>query len=331
MSSKRSKSKSKKDSEEPEICLFKIPISKPKAYKKKAELKDFKSDKDMDIKVFNNGIQFFPLGKKKPKTTIEYAMLDDIRKVDGSPELLRLMTKTKDKKICYQITVTDEVNRNKFYEYLDDKKSRAKSRDTETAKESPLPSTTVPEDTEDKNEKTLVTEVTHKTYEDPPIKSPALTPSEYSRNPNSGKNYDYGPYIQSDYGNQYPKQGSIIRQGGMNGRNSEAAFDRKRRSTMFNVEHADDDLNSFNDRQPRAMRGGYPPWGPPSSYHSRSRISEEPDYIDDDYQDNYSTDYDYDYSEDSRETVVVRPTKPRSLTFYTPFLKIPQSRVPFYS
>nr|CDS32108.1 expressed conserved protein [Hymenolepis microstoma] len=335
MSSKRGKSKSRKVSEEPEICLFKVPISKPKAYKKKAELKDFKSDKPMDIKVFNNGIQFFPVGKKKPKRTIEYTMLNGVQKVDDSPELLRLMTKSKDKKVCYQITVTDEVNRNKLYEYLEEKTSRGKRRDTEPAKESPLASKTLPEETDDKHEniKNVKSEVeeTHKSYEEPLIKNSGLTPSEYSRNPTSGMNYNHVSYAEPDYGDQYPKQRSIIRHGGMNGRNSEAAFDRKSRSTMFNVEYADDDLNSINDRQTRGMRGGYPSWGPASSYHSRSRISEEHDYIDDDYQDEYSTDYDDDYSEYSRETVVVRPTKPRSLTFYTPFLKIPQSRVPFYS
>ncbi|KAM3174796.1 hypothetical protein ACTXT7_009795 [Hymenolepis weldensis] len=331
MSSKRGKSKSRKDSEEPEICLFQVPTFKPKTYKVKTELKDFKSNKVMDIKVFNNGIQFLPAGKKRPKKIIEYAILDDITKVDGSPELIRFMTKSKGKKICYQITVTDEVNRNKLLEYLEDKTIRSKKHKTQPATESKVTTEATTEKTDNRPKRKSEAGKTHSTYEDAPIKNSSLAPSESSRNQIFDMNYNYGPPTEDSNGNQNPKQGSTIRHGGMTGRESEVPFNRKSRSNMFNVGYADDDFSSVNDQQIRGMRSEYPPRHPESFYYSRSRISEEAEYVDDDYQDESSSGYEYDYSEYSEETVVVRPVKPRSLTFYTPFLKVPQPRVPFYS
>lgn len=331
MSSKRGKSKSRKDGEEPEICLFQVPTFKPKTYKVKTELKDFKSDKVMDIKVFNDGIQFFPAGKKRPKKIIEYTILDDVPQVDGSPELIRFMTKSKGKKICYQITVADEVNRNKLLGYLEDKTIRSKKHKTLPTVESTVTAETATEETDGGPKRKSVAGKTRSIYGDTPTKNSSLAPSEFSRNQTFDMNYNYGPHTEDSYGNQYPKLKSNIRHGGMTGRESEAPFSRKSRSTMFNEGYADDDVTSFKDQQIRGMRSGYPPKHPESFYYSRSRISEEPEYVDDDYQDESSSGYEYDYSDYSEETVVVRPVKPRSLTFYTPFLKVPQPRVPFYS
>lgn len=312
MASRRSRSRNNRGTivEEPEIVIFDVPTCKPKTFKAKSELRALKNDKPMDLKIYKDRIDFCPVDKRKVKRTIDYAVLQDVQKADGSPELMQLITKTKCKKVCYQIKVDDEANRNKLWEFLETrtvrgKKSKSKKEDAPEAESNA--DDVLPRETETKSNKTKSSKNQNQVDNiDQPLPTDA--------------NYNYEGYEE-----QYSHQKPIIRNGGMG----------KSRSTGFNLDYVDDDDDDYpivHEHPGRAVRRGYLPRYPESSYYSRSRISVEPEYVDDDYVDDDSNGYDdYDDSEYSEETVVVRPMKPRSLTFYTPFLKVPQSKLPYYS
>lgn len=312
---KKGNKKGTSTDEEPELCLFQIPTFKPKAFKSKDELGDLKNDKPTDIKLFKDGVHFYAQGKKKVKHVIPYDELQDIELVEGSPEMVRLIVNSKGKNTCYQVVVADVVNRDKLCGFLQEKKGKEKQA-------SP-------------------TERTEKSVEDPsqsehkrtPPKDGGFAASDYSKNMSSEMSYNDNTKMHHGPSNGYRSTGSKpgLKSCSMGG-NSEAAFDRRSRSTAFNVGYrqGEDDMNSFADQLTRSAHRGYVPSRRyESSSYSRSRISYEPDYVDDDY-DGQTSGYGYDDSEYSDETVVVRPIKPRSLTFYTPFLKVPRNRGPYY-
>ncbi|VDK34737.1 unnamed protein product [Taenia asiatica] len=311
---KKDSKKGKSAEEEPEICLFQIPTFKPKAFKSKDELDDLKSGKPMDIKLFKDGVYFYAQGKKKLKHTIPYDELRDIDFVEGSPELVRLIVKSQGKNTCYQIIVADDVNRDKLCGFL--QKKKGKDRQT-----SPTEQT----------EKSLE-DLSQSEHKSPPPKSGGFAASEFSKNMSSEMSYNDNN-AHFDPSNRYRSAGikSGLKSSNM-GRYSEAGLDRRSRSTAFNVNYRqdEDDMSSITDQ---LTQGAYHGYGPSRRYESssyaRSRISYEPDYVDDDY-DGQTSGYGYDDSEYSDETIVVRPVKPRSLTFYTPFLKVPRNRGPYY-
>ncbi|VDM30675.1 unnamed protein product [Hydatigera taeniaeformis] len=311
---KKKDNKKGKSAEEPEICLFQIPTFKPKAFKSKDELDDLKNGKPMDIKLFKDGVHFYAQGKKKVKHEIPYNELQDIEFVDGSPELVRLIVNSKGKTTCYQVIVADDVNREKMCEFLREKKG----------KEHHVSSMGKTEQT--------VEEPSQSEHKPPPPKNMGFAASDFSKNMSSEMSYNDNTNVHYDPPNKYKSMGlkSGFKSSNMS-RNSEAAFDRRSRSTAFNVDYRqeEDDFNSIADQFAQSVHQGYAPSRRyETSSYARSRISYEPDYVDDDY-DEQTSGYVYDDSEDSDETIVVRPVKPRSLTFYTPFLKVPRNRGPY--
>ncbi|CDS41041.1 expressed conserved protein [Echinococcus multilocularis] len=301
--------------EEPEICLFQIPAFKPKAFKSKDELDDIKKDKPMDIKLFKDGVHFYPQGKKKVKHSIPYDKLQDVEFVEGSPELVRLIVNSKGKNTCYQVMVTDNVNRERLCGFLREKRG----------KEHQSPSTEQSEQTAEEP-----SQFEHKPSSP---KNGSFAASDFSKNMSSEMSYNGNSNVHDDPSNKYKSAGlkSGLKSSNLS-RNSEAAFDRRSRSTAFNVDYyqGEDNLNSITDQLPQSIHQGYASSRrPESSYYARSRISREPKYANDDY-DEQTSGYGYDDSADSDETIVVRPVKPRSLTFYTPFLKVPRNREPYY-
>lgn len=307
---KKSSKRDKISEEEPEICLFRIPTFKPKAFTSKDELTDLKNDKAMDLKLFDTGMNFYDQGKKKVKRSILYDDIHSFELVEGSPELVRFITKSKGKKVCYQIIVADGVNRQKLYDFLKEKKGIA---------DRTPPST-----------KPVVEEPAEPQYKPPPAKNTGFGGSEFSKNDSSERSSNYNNYEPP---NKYRSATfKPSRRGSHLGHTSESAFDRRSRSTALNAEYYqdDDDFNSVNDQIAQSTQQEYAPsrW-PESSYYARSRISYDTEYVDDDY-DGQTSGYGYDDSDYSDETIVVRPVKPRSLTFYTPFVKVQQSRGAHY-
>lgn len=316
MSSKRDKSskegkKDKSVAEEPELVLFQIPTYKPKTFKTKAELKDFKNDKLMDIRLFSNEMNFYQQGKKKVKRNINYNAIEEIAKVDGSPELVQLIAKSKGKNKCYQFLVADDVNRKQLCEILESKRSQSSRHSFETTGQS---STDLSEVSKDLEKADI-------NYVGSPIKNMGFSTSNFSKNKNSRANYNYHPSSkdsrEEDNISWPTKSRSTIR--------TDDAFER-RKPFDWDYDDGNADFDTIQDQLTQNYRRGYP-----SSRHqyAKSRITYEPDYLYDEYEEQTSS---YGYNDiDSEETVVARPTKPRSLTFYTPFLRVAPDRAPFYS
>ncbi|KAL5112774.1 hypothetical protein TcWFU_008649 [Taenia crassiceps] len=306
--------KGKSADEEPEICLFQTPTFKPKAFKSKDELDDLKNGKPMDIKLFKDGVHFYAQGKKKVKYTIPYDELQDIEFVEGSPELVRLIVNSKGKNTCYQVIVADDVNREKLCGFLQEEKGKRRQ--------------TSPTEQTEKS----VEDLSQSDHKPPAPKNGGFASSEFSKNTPSEMSYN-GNNMHYDPSNRYRSAGLKSGLKSINmGRSSEAAFDRRSRSTVFNVDYRqeEDCMSSIADQLAQSAHRDYiPSRRYESSSYARSRISYEPDYVDADY-DGETSGYGYDDSEYSDETVVVRPAKPRSLTFYTPFLKVPRNRGPYY-
>ncbi|VDD78643.1 unnamed protein product [Mesocestoides corti] len=316
------KNSKKNVEEEPEIYLSQIPTSKPKSFTSADELNNLKSDKTMDVKVFKNDIRFYSPNKKKAKRTIAYKDLKDVELDETSPEVVRLIVNAKGKNKCYQLTVSDDGDRRKLCAFLR-KHEEHKPQAASPANQSGIKASP---------------ESSHRQYVP---RNTAFASSDISkdRQSNAGSCSNTSVHYEPSDKSSSTKMRHGLTYAELGG-NGGLGFDRRSRSTGFDADYDQDgnDFDSNTDQLTRGYRHGYAPsrqfydsGRPASSFHGRSRFSyeEEPQYVDDDYESQTSGygDYESDFSD---ETIIARPVKPRSLTFYTPFLKVPQNDRPYY-
>ncbi|KAM7541144.1 hypothetical protein Aperf_G00000036866 [Anoplocephala perfoliata] len=300
--SSKEREKDKSDTEEPKLVLFKTPTYKPKAFKKKTELKDLKEFTPMDIRLYSNEMKFYPEGKKKVKKSVKYSTIEEVTKFDGSPELVQVIAKSKGKNKYHRFLVADEVNRRKLYEILEGKESHSSERKSR----SPVDSSGASEDNANA---------------DTDGGGPSIRDMGFSTsNRPKKKSYMAANYHQPTREHSREEDSSLHTRPAIRS----ARVDSSKFSLNYDDEN--DDFNSIEDQLTHNYHRDYP-----SSRHqyAKSRLTYEPDYSYDDYDEETSS-YGYDYTE-SEETLVTRPTKPRSLTFYTPFLRVPPSKTQFYS
>ncbi len=347
---KKTKKDKKGGEEEPEFCLFQVPTYKPKAYKDDSDLKKLKAGKPMDVKFFKDGIKLYQPGKKKPKRAISYSQLAEMTRDEHAPELVRLTENAKGKKFCHQLVITDDENRQKVQRYLGATETLDRPRSVSVSLPRPASKGSISSASSDRSSRRPPTVQNMGAAYTPnhTARNTGFASSDFSKSAPSAVSSNHKSNVHYEPSNR-PKPTHFragIRNADVEAR-SEHGYDRRSRSIGFGQDYYPEgnDFDSNSDQLTRSDRrseykdyaqsgGFYGSGRPGSSYYGQSRITYDDGYDDeDDEDDEYGSetsgygDYESGYSD---QTVVARPVKPRSLTFYSPFLKVPRNTAPYY-